>query len=361
MKNETKPADQNADQMIESTEEYISFAQIARMILKHRRKIAVCTILFTAIAAAFFLLSPRQYKAEGFLRVIPPVATIDEKVDRDWFETIIISHLQMVQSSFIAEEVAAALGSNAKTSAADIQNRMKIVRPLKSNLIALTATFPAPDQAVAIVRLWIQEYLASVRANNINVALCQVRSVLKKAQAGLMEMKAKNDVLKMRVEQTKPLVELARGINDNQLWREVAENAPADKVNKLSNIHITGQEQNEEYLALKTMFFAADQTLAAAAANCAFFQEVETYLEYKARVLQNHATVQPAQISSNAVQFAETMLKATDVIEVGTPALKSSSRGVARKTAIVFFISLMAAALCAYLCEWFKSAHLETP
>jgi len=358
MTNETKPASQN-HQTNEATEEYISFTQIARMILKHRRKIAAFVVLATVAAAVFFLVSPRQYKAEGFLRVIPPVTTIDEKVDRDWFETIIISHLQMIQSSFIAEEVAAAGNAdNIKMSAADIQNKMKIVRPLKSNLISVTAISSAPEQSVTLVRLWIQKYLASVRMNNINVALCQVRSVLKKAQSGLMEMQAKNDVLKMRVEQTKPLVELARGINDNQLWKEVADSAPADKVNKLSKVHITGQEQNEEYLALKTMLFSADQTLAAAAANCALFQEVENYLEYKARTLQNQATVQAPRISSNAVQFAETMLKATDVIEVGAPALKSSNRGAARKTMIVFFISLVAASMCACLCEWLKSAQI---
>lgn len=359
MANETKKTGPGADQPNESTEEYISLAQIARMILKHRRKISVFTILVTAIAAAFFLLSPRQYKAESFLQVIPPVTTLDEKVDREWFETIIFSHLQMVQASFIAEEVAAAVSdTNMKMSATEIQDNMKIVRPLKSSLIALTATFPAQDQAIAIARLWIQKYLASVRMNNINVALCKVRSLLKKAQADLMEKKAKNDVLKMRAEEIRPLVELARGINDNQLWKEVAENAPADKVNKLSKVHITGQEQNEEHMILKKMLFTADQDFAAAAANCFFFQEAEAYLEYKAHALQNQAPAQPVQASSNAVQFAETMLKTTDVIEVGTPALKSSSRGAARKTAIVFLISLAAASLCAYMYEWIKSTQI---
>ncbi len=359
MTNETRPANQDDGQTNESTEEYISFTQIARMILKHRRKIAAFTVLATVIAAAFFLLSPRQYKAEGFLRVIPPITAIDEKVDREWFETIITSHLQMIQSSFIAKEVAASGDADdIKMSAADIQGKMKIVRPLKSNLISVTAVSSSPDQAVTIVRLWIQKYLASVRMNNINVALCQVRSALKKAQSGLMEMQAKNDVLKMRAEQTKPLVELARGINDNQLWKEVADSAPADKVNKLSKVHIIGQEQSKEYLALKTMLFSADETLAAAAANCALFQEVEAHLEYKARELQNQATVQAPRISSNAVQFAETMLKTTDIIEVGAPALKSSSRGVARKTTVVFFISLVAASLCAYSREWFRSVQV---
>ena len=194
--------------------------------------------------------------------------------------------------------------------------------------------------------------------NNVYVALCQVRELLKKAQSGLMETQAKVNQLKALAEQTKPLIDIARGIDDAQLWRELGDNASADKLKNLSKIHISGQEQSSEYLTVKTMLYNVDQTLAAATANHDFLQDVERYLEHKVRQLANHSVVPAAQFSSNAVQFAETMLKSTDVIEVGVPALKGSSRGALRKTAIVFFISLVAASFCAYLYEWCKTIKI---
>lgn len=337
-----------------SREEFISFSEIVRMILKHRWKMAVFVLLATSVSAILTLSSPRQYKAEGFLQVIPPTTPVDEKVDHTAFETIIISHLQKIQSAFIADEVAAGIG----IKSSDLQQKMKIIRPPKSNLIALSAGDSSPDRAIAIIRSWIQKYLASVRKDNINIALCQVRSMLRRAQMGLMEIQAKADQLKARAEQTRPLIDLARGIDDNQLWRELADNAPAEKVKNLSQIHIRGQEQSSEYLTVKTMLYNVDQSLAAAVANRNFLQDVETYLEYKVRQLENHSVAPPGQFSSNAVQFADTILKTTDVIEAGEPALKISAKGTVRKTMTVFIVSLGLASFCAYLVEWFKSIKI---
>lgn len=343
----------------ESREEFISIGDIARMILKHRRKIAVFVVLATAISAVFFFLSPRQYKAEGFLQVIQASSDIDAKIDQAAFETTIISHLQTIQSAFIAEEVAAVISKGDETlTAADLSRMVRIFRPPKSSLIVLTVSFFSPEKAVAVAKTWIKQYLARARKNNISVALSQVRSMLKTAQFKLMEIRAKAEQLKANAEQTRPFVELARGIEDNQLWRELSEKTSAEKLEDLSRIHIKGQEQNSEYLTVKTMLYHADQALAAAVANHDFLLDVEKYLEYKARQLENHAIIQEPQISSNAMQFADTMLKTTDVIEVGEPALKSSERGALRKTAIAFCISLVLASLTACLAEWFKTLKL---
>ena len=52
-------------------DDFISAAELLRMILKHRLAIVLFTLLATASMAAYALLSQRQYKAEGFLQVIP--------------------------------------------------------------------------------------------------------------------------------------------------------------------------------------------------------------------------------------------------------------------------------------------------
>lgn len=358
MKTETD-TNQTINPPPEPDPEIISLADTVRMILKHRFKIAIFTVLVTTFSAVLFFLSPRQYKAEGLLQVIPPITIVDERIDRDLFETIIISRLQTIQSAFIAKDVCTALNTGTVAiSAADLQGKVKITRPPKSNLIILTATDPSSQRAITIVKLWIQKYLASIRRNNVSTALCQVRSMLKKAQAGLMETQAKANQMKAIAEQTHPVIDLARGIDNNQLWQELADNAPPDKLKNLSQIHIKGQEQNADYLTVKTMFYNADQALAAANANRNFLQEVEGYLESKDREMENGTAANPASFSSNAVQFAGTMLKATDVIEIGEPALKGSSRGASSKTAIAFFVSLIAASLCAYLAEWIKTIKI---
>lgn len=343
----------------EPKEEFISIADIARMILKHRVKIAVFVMLVTIASAVVFLLSPRQYKAEGFLQVIPPASAIDEKVDQASFETIINSHLQTLQSAYIASEVATAVSTGAiKFTSFTMSQKVKITRPPKSNLIVLVAGMSSPDQAVNVVKTWIEKYFASMRKNNVNVALSQVRSVLKKSQSGLREIQAKADQLKARAEQTSPLVDLSRGIDNSQLWRELAASAPAEKLKDLSRIHVNDQEQSGEYLTLKTMLCNADLVLASTVANCDFLHDTERYLEYKVRQMEDVHAGQPPQVSSNVLQFTETMLKITDVIEIGAPSVKSSSRGALRKTAIAFFASLVAASFCACLYEWYKTVKI---
>lgn len=338
-------------------EEFISAAELLRMVLKHRRAIALFTIVATAITAAYSLFSPRQYKAEGFLQVIPPITAIDEKVDRDLFETTINSHLHAIQSAFIAKEVAGSInaGSGGKMTSEELQGRVKITRPPKSSLIALTSTAPSPELAIAIVHLWIQKYRSTICKNNISAALSQVRSLLKKAQAVLMESEAKVEYIKSRAGETKPVVSLARGIENNELWREISSEATAEKIKNLSKIQISDQEQSEDYVNLKTMLYVANQELAGTIGKRDFLKDVETYLEYKSLDTVNRAEA-PANLSSNAVQFAETLLKSTDVIAMGEPALKSSGRGALRKTAIAFFASLFLASLASCLAEWYKNA-----
>lgn len=339
-------------------EDFISFSEILGMILRHRRKIFVLVMLVTIVTAVFSFLSPRQYQAEGFLQVIMPAT-----MDQTGFETTIISHLQTIRSAFLAKEVADVVNAklagtaDAGISPIALQNCIKITRPPKSYLITVTGSFSSPDKAILIVQTWIQKYLASIRKNNVDVALGQMRLLLKNAQSGLIESQAKTDQLKERAEQTKPFIDLTRGIDNTQLWRELGESVPADKLKSLSNIHIRDQIQNDDYVAVKTMFYNADQTRAANMANRNFLQDAVKYLEYKAGQLNNHS-VGAANYSSNAVEFTETMLKTTDIIEVGEPALKSSSRGALRKTAIAFFASLVAASFCAYLCEWFKTIKI---
>jgi len=362
MKDKVNNGEQAGPEKAGSQDDFLSLQEIVGMILRHCRAIAVIVILVTAAAAAYFTLAPRQFKAEGFLRVIPPVTSIDEKVDQAAFETIIISHLQAIQAAFIAGETAQQLGAmpawagKPAINPVDLQKKIKVIRPPKSYLITVEGACAKPDMALALVKAWIDTYLATIRKNNINIALCHVRALMKKSQSDLVENQAKVDHLVSRTGQIKSLVDLSRGIKDTELWRELSANTPPDKLNNLSKIHISDQEQSEDYLELKKALYEVDKDFAAAKAGTEFFRKVAEYLEQKT----SPAAKQPsgAPPDPDAIDFAETLVNTTDIIQIGQPALKNTSGSAARNTLMVFFASLGAAALVAFLREWVKTIEM---
>jgi len=53
-----------------------------------------------------------------------------------------------------------------------------------------------------------------------------------------------------------------------------------------------------------------------------------------------------------AVQYVSTILKASDIVTFGEPALLTSSRGAGLKIGLVFISMLILACLTAFLYEW---------
>ena len=122
---------------VSSEDDFISLRDILAMILRHRWPIAIVVLVVTVAAGIFFLMQPRVYQAEGYLQVIAPVS-LEGNVDKNLFETMIISHLQRASSAFLAKNVAAVL----KTDGIDItplelSRKIKITRPPKTDLIRL--------------------------------------------------------------------------------------------------------------------------------------------------------------------------------------------------------------------------------
>lgn len=340
-------------------EEFLSLRDILIMILRHRRVITVFVLLVTLVAGIFFITRPRQYEAEGYLQIIPPVFQ-EGRVDKELFETLIASHLQKASSAYIARNVAALLNNQGlKITPLELGRTIKITRPPKTDLIRLVAGETSADKARLIVRLWVREYLESIQKNNIHAALSQTRFLLKQAQSDLMEKQATVDKMKTQVAQSSPLITLSRAVDDRQLWSDLTQKVAPDPeaLKKLSEIHIKGQEQSEEYINLKMAMLTTEQALSSVLTRRNLYQEVARILETKIALngtVQVDKTAPTNAAPSEAELYVNTLMKSSEIVQFGEPGLISAKRGALKKTGLVFLVSLALACFGAFMCEWGK-------
>ena len=345
---------------IPPTEEFLSLRDILVMILRRRRAIALVVLLSTLAAGIFFITRPRQYEAEGYLQVIPPVSQ-EGRVDKELFETMIASHLQKASPAYIAKNVAALLNNQGiKITPLELEKQIKITRLPNTDLIRLVAEDTSADKALLIVRLWAREYRENSSKNNINVVLSQTRFLLKQAQFDLMKQQTMVDKMRVQVAQTAPLVTLSRAVDDRQIWSDLTQKAAPDPeaLKKLSEIHFKVQEQNQEYINLKIAMLTTEQALVSVLARRNLYQEVERLLEAKIALNGPYREEKPATTNaatSEAALYVNTLLKSSEIVQFGEPGLTlATTRGALKKTGLVFLASLALACFGAFMCEWGK-------
>ena len=341
-------------------EEFLSLRDILIMILRHWRAIAVVVLLATLAAGIFFITRPRQYAAEGYLQVIPPVF-LESRVDKELFETMIASHLQKASSAYIAKNVAALLNNQGiKITPLELEKQIKITRLPNTDLIRLVAEDTSADKALLIVRLWVREYRENSSKNNINVVLSRTRFLLKQAQFDLMKQQTMVDKMRVQVAQTAPLVTLSRAVDDRQIWSDLTQKAAPDPeaLKKLSEIHFKVQEQNQEYINLKIAMLTTEQALVSVLARRNLYQEVERLLEAKIALNGPYREEKPATTNaatSEAALYVNALLKSSEIVQFGEPGLTlATTRGALKKTGLVFLASLALACFGAFMCEWGK-------
>ncbi len=333
------------------SEPSLSLRDILRMTLRRWRMVLWIALPATLAAGLFAGLSPRDYEAEGFIQIIAPQA-VEGRVDKDYFEMMIVSHLQKVQSAFLAKQTAARLTQQGAPMTPDeLERRIAIKRPAKTDLIRVSSRDRDPERALGIVRLWIAEYLASIEANNSQTALSQVRLLLRKAQSDLLEKQAAADQLRNQVSKTEPLVILARAVDEGELWRALGEGAAPDpdRIRKLADIRLKSQEQSQEHINLMLELLAVDQAVASLAAQRNLYRDAEALLE--ARLATGSADA-PAPAESDAALYVNTLVKNNEVIQFGEPGLVLETNGAVAKIGLFFVAALAAGCLAAFLREW---------
>jgi hypothetical protein len=333
-------------------EEFLSLREIIQMVLVHKGKIGLSVLIITAVAAVFFLMSPRQYVAEGFLEVVPQRQE-DGTIDHTEFGTLISSHLAKMQSTFLAEKIVRSISNkNISITSLSLQKAVNINRPRESDLIRVEIARSDPSLALSIVENWINEYLRSIHKNNISSTLNSIRRNLQDTEITIEQKEAVIKQLKNSLNESTPLINLSKGIEDEQLWMELSNGIDPAELKRLSQIKIGYQEQNEEYLKLKSSLINAEQDLAVIIADREFYENAEKILEEKKRGESTEQTSE-AEISK-AERYVNRAINNTSIIPFGEPAIVSAKRGALKKTGIVFIISLFIAAVWAFSYEWLK-------
>jgi hypothetical protein len=332
----------------------LPFYVFLKVVTKKWKKIAAFVIGVTALAAILFLLIlPRNFEAEGYLQVIPLPSTADVKND---FEAAILSHLSKIQSAYTADEASKFLKQkyNLNIDNLKLQKLVTINRPPKSNLIRIVArTCISQEAAQLIVTAWIERYLAIAQQNNINTALFNIRNSIRQCQTLINNQQGKVNELRNQAAKISPLITVTRSIDETELWRILVDKPTKETLKSAEDLKIKGEEESKEYIAMKTMLYDAEQQLASAKNNLTILQEVEKILQMKSAGVDMPSST---SFSSNAVEMAETLIKTSDIIPVGQPALLKSKRGILMYTLMVFVGSAVMAFLIVYLREFYKIA-----
>ncbi len=338
--------------------EFLSMADLVRMIWRHRWKIFVVTFLAAAATAIIVFVRPRGYESTAMLQVVPEYAR-DGRVDRDLFETAVLSHLEVAQSPVIAFSVLKQLHSD--DTLAELMRHVKITRPPKTSLIRIVARAENEGKALETSSLWVKEVLATVDKKNIEKAQIFVRISIKELQDDWIKQTAAAEDVRARAEhmQGERLVTVERSVDNNVLWRDLAAGASHNDVSKMTNLFLKSQEMNAEYLDIKRQLTTAEQSAAAARAAREFYQAtlgvLNTYLDAEGQ----GATATVSNVSDEVVQYVDALSKARDILPMGESIVSLARRGALKKIVMAAFGAFAAACLLAFFVEWFKQARIQ--
>lgn len=339
-------------------DDFLTLADMVRMLWRHRRKILLFTLLAAGIAAAIVLSAPVGFESMTMLQVAPEYAR-DGRVDRDQFETSILSHLELAQSSVIAMNVLQHL--QPREELIRLWDRVKVTRPPKTSLIRITVRDKTSERALDICRRWVHEVLAAVDQKNIEKAQIFVRIRMKDLQdEWIMQTAAAADV-RARAErlQGERLVTLARSVDDTVLWRDLTVGMTQAEAAKMTNLFLKSQAINNEYLDVQRQLSQVEQQAASARAAREFYKSALAILD--ARLTSRPE--KPEGVSTDAFeearQYVEALVKTRDILPMGDPIVYQARRGAAKKIILAGFGAFAVACSLAFLVEWFKRAHIH--
>jgi len=338
--------------------EFLTLADIVRMMWRHRWKILVVTLLAGVVAAAVALSKPAGFESSTMLQVVPEYAR-DGRVDRDQFETSVLSHLELVQSPVIASSVLRQL--DPPEELARLLDRVKITRPPKTSLIRLAARARTADRALATCRLWVKEVLAAVDQKNLEKAQIFVRTRMKDLQDDWIKYTAAAADVRARAErlQGERLVTVARSVDDTVLWRDLTVGVSPADASRMTNLFLKSQEINDEYLDIQRQLSLAEQQSAGARAARGFYQAALGILEARLESRPDKAEGVTTDSFEEARQYVDALVKARDILPMGDPIVYPAKRGATKTIGLAVFGAFIASCFLAFLVEWFKQAHIR--
>lgn len=344
-------------------DDFISLADLVRMVWKHRRKIILVSGLVTLVVAAITLMSPRPYEASAIMEVMPEYGR-DGRVDKDLFETSILTHLETAKSPVIGMSV---LGKcrefGSEITLQDLMNKVTISRPARTSILQCKISMPVKETALKIVEAWRNEVLREIERKSVEKALIFVRGRLRDLQEQWLNYTAAVNEARRNAEKLEDhkLVTVSRSVDDTVLWQDLVKTAEREDLEKMADIHLQSQEINQEYLDARNRLAENEQRAAAAVMSREFYfkvvQELEKRLDPDTAVSEDVNT--DDEITKEALDYVNALTRAKEVLALGDPVVYPAPRGALKKTVIAGFGVFFLSCIAAFVYEWAKQAGLE--
>lgn len=350
----------NADNYIPDDQEFLSMADIIRMLYRHRGKIILFMVLVCIITAAFVFSRPAGFESYVSLQIVSEAAK-DGRVDKEQFETAILSHLELIQSPLVAAGVKAKL--TIPEAFEELKNRVKITRPPKTSIIRILVEDRTEERALEIARLWCNESLSIVDQKNLEKAQIFVRNRIKELQDDWISFRAAAADARARAQrmQGDRLLTLERSVDDNVLWRDLTAGVSQAGAARMTNLFLKSQEINMEYLNVQQQLALVEQQEATARSMREFYQNSLDIIEARLDLKNFDASTQSQEDEQrkDARLYVNVLAKTRDIMPMGDAVVYPAKRGALKKIAIAGFGAFFAASFIAFLFEWLKRANIK--
>ena len=160
-----------SDPEVEQPDEWLSLRDIFDNDFSSLASEIVAFVLLTTLASAiFFITRPKQFEAEGYLFQVPP--TVSQEGRSELSKSLSSRICRTATSAHMSKNISAILNNREiQVSPLEIEKKINITRPPKTDLIRILAKDTSADGAVLIAELWIQEYLRSLQESDLGESL----------------------------------------------------------------------------------------------------------------------------------------------------------------------------------------------
>ena len=359
---------QNAQRAaIAPEDDFISLADLIRMVWRHRRGILAVTLLAALATAVYLFLKPRPYEASAMMEVVPEYSR-EGRVDKDIFETSVLTHHETARSSVVGMRVHKFCeGAGINLDFADLMSLMKVIRPPKTSIIQGSIILPKAEDALAIARVWRDETIREVQRKAMEKALIYVRGRLKELQEDWLKYTAAVQAARRNAEQLEDqkYITVSRSVDDTVLWQDLVKPADSNALGRMRDLQLKSQEMNEEYLDARNRLAEAEEKAAGAVNSREFYVRVVAEISRRMQSFNGGGAKPSAdldaadELAAQALDYVNTQLSSKEVLPLGEPVVYRGSRGAMKKTALAGLAAFFIASFAAFVYEWSRRLGLE--
>lgn len=328
---------------------YINLSELTRIIINYRLIIFSCT-LATLLGTLFYLyFKPPLFEAKIVIDVFPEYS-LGARIDKDFFETRVLTQFETISSLSIIEQVREELAKDPhfNWSLEKLHRALKITRSPKTSIVIGSIKATDPDKALKILNSWQTQIFHTARQKTLNTTLLSAHTRLKELQDSWLghvaDMKsAQNEV--NRLEEHK-YIYVSRTLDESAL-RQGESHKPLNPPQDTARLQLLAQEINPEYLDARKRLAETTGKAAEITETRVFYLDI---IQEIARIFQSGTHNQPQEPGNEsemrAREYLKTCIDSKTIIPLGNAVFQQISRKILFKT-ILFSACALALSICA--------------